>query len=68
MYFSKCISQKILSLLQVLFIAATLALASAGLAPTCDECNAAAAGLLVKKIFLEILHFYILTFTSFSTS
>merc|ERR1711894_436986 len=34
--------------MKVLFIAATLALASAGLAPTCDECNAAAAGLLER--------------------
>merc|ERR1712179_824822 len=34
--------------MKVLFIAATVALASAGLAPTCDECNAAAAGLLER--------------------
>ena len=33
---------------QVLFISAILAVASAGFAPTCDECNAAAQGLLVQ--------------------
>merc|ERR1711936_746319 len=33
-------------IMKVLFIAATLALASAGFAPSCEECNAAAAGLL----------------------
>merc|ERR1712172_227975 len=32
--------------MKVLFIAATLALASAGFAPSCEECNAAAGGLL----------------------
>merc|ERR1719264_2503073 len=46
--------------MKVLFIAATLALASAckakarqGLAPTCDECNAAAAGLLERLTSAE---------------
>merc|ERR1712088_100640 len=34
--------------MKVLFIAATLALASAGFAPSCEECNAAAAGLLAR--------------------
>merc|ERR1712212_255885 len=34
--------------MKVLFIAATLALASAGFAPSCGECNAAAAGLLAR--------------------
>merc|ERR1711899_300532 len=34
--------------MKVLFIAATLALASAGFAPSCDECNVAAAGLLER--------------------
>ena len=32
---------------QVLLLSATLALASASFAPSCEECNAAAAGLLV---------------------
>merc|ERR1712203_942773 len=35
-------------IMKVLFIAATLALASAGFAPSCEECNAAAAGLLAR--------------------
>merc|ERR1712210_442288 len=39
--------------MKVLFIAATLALASAGFAPSCDECNAAAAGLLARLISAE---------------
>merc|ERR1712154_222938 len=39
--------------MKVLFIAATIALASAGLAPTCDECNAAAAGLLERLTSAE---------------
>merc|ERR1711978_401222 len=34
--------------MKVLFIAATLALASASFAPSCEECNAAAAGLLAR--------------------
>merc|ERR1711936_3777 len=38
---------------QVLFISATLALASAGFAPTCDECNAAAQGLLERLTSAE---------------
>merc|ERR1712037_992661 len=37
----------------VLVIAATLALASAGFAPSCDECNAAAAGLLARLTSAE---------------
>merc|ERR1712227_725413 len=42
-------SQKVTPVeMKVLFIAATLALASAGFAPSCDECNAAAAGLLAR--------------------
>merc|ERR1711978_324899 len=39
--------------MKVLFFAATIALASAGLAPTCDECNAAAAGLLERLTSAE---------------
>merc|ERR1712210_68365 len=39
--------------MKVLFIAATLALASAGFAPSCDECNAAAAGLLARLTSAE---------------
>merc|ERR1712183_274949 len=39
--------------MKVLFIAATIALSSAGLAPTCDECNAAAAGLLERLTSAE---------------
>merc|ERR1711993_124686 len=39
--------------MKVLFIAATLALASAGFAPTCDECNVAAAGLLARLTSAE---------------
>merc|ERR1712228_369530 len=35
-------------IMKVLFIAATHALASAGFAPSCEECNAAAAGLLAR--------------------
>merc|ERR1712203_85852 len=35
------------------FIAATLALASAGFAPSCEECNAAAAGLLARLTSAE---------------
>merc|ERR1712168_578533 len=34
--------------MKVLFIVATLALASAGFAPSCEECNTAAAGLLER--------------------
>ena len=34
---------------QVLLLSATLALASASFAPSCEECNAAAAGLLVGQ-------------------
>merc|ERR1712189_107323 len=34
--------------MKVLFIAATIALASAGFAPSCEECNTAAAGLLAR--------------------
>merc|ERR1712037_181808 len=34
--------------MKVLLLSATLALASAGLAPSCEECNAAAAGLLAR--------------------
>merc|ERR1712018_785793 len=42
-------SQKVTPVkMKVLFIAASLALASAGFAPSCDECNAAAAGLLAR--------------------
>merc|ERR1712211_88533 len=42
-------SQKVTPVeMKVLLIAATLALASAGFAPSCDECNAAAAGLLAR--------------------
>merc|ERR1711936_1416632 len=37
--------------MKVLFIAATLALA--GFAPTCDECNVAAAGLLARLTSAE---------------
>merc|ERR1712241_1275393 len=39
--------------MKVLFIAATLALASAGFAPSCDECNAAAQGLLARLTSAE---------------
>merc|ERR1739844_563293 len=39
--------------MKVLFIAATLALASAGFAPSCEECNAAAAGLLARLTSAE---------------
>merc|ERR1712037_880764 len=39
--------------IKVLFIAATLALASSGFAPSCDECNAAAAGLLARLTSAE---------------
>merc|ERR1712203_1277181 len=39
--------------MKVLVIAATLALASAGFAPSCDECNAAAAGLLARLTSAE---------------
>merc|ERR1712228_1110344 len=39
--------------MKVLFIAATLALASAGFAPSCDECNAAAQGLLTRLTSAE---------------
>merc|ERR1739842_108215 len=39
--------------MKVLFIAATLALASAGLAPSCEECNQAAAGLLARLTSAE---------------
>merc|ERR1712165_656212 len=39
--------------MKVLFIAATLALASAGFAPTCDERNVAAAGLLARLTSAE---------------
>merc|ERR1711993_201192 len=35
-------------IMKVLFISTILAVASAGFAPTCDECNAAAAGLLAR--------------------
>ena len=35
---------------QVLLLAATLAIASAAFAPSCEECNQAAAGLLVVTI------------------
>merc|ERR1712110_672602 len=41
------------SQMKVLFIAATLALASAGFAPSCEECNAAAAGLLARLTSAE---------------
>ena len=34
---------------QVLLLSASLALASASFAPSCEECNAAAAGLLVGQ-------------------
>merc|ERR1712083_1185789 len=34
--------------MKVLLLSATLALASAGFAPSCEECNAAAAGLLAR--------------------
>merc|ERR1712110_474243 len=40
-------------IMKVLFIAATLTLASAGFAPTCDECNAAAQGLLERLTSAE---------------
>merc|ERR1711971_854618 len=39
--------------MKVLFIAATVALASAGFAPSCDECNAAAGGLLARLTSAE---------------
>merc|ERR1712045_285601 len=39
--------------MKVLFIAASLTLASAGFAPTCDECNAAAQGLLERLTSAE---------------
>merc|ERR1712117_893677 len=39
--------------MKVLFIAATLALASAGFAPSCDECNQAAQGLLARLTSAE---------------
>merc|ERR1712117_771783 len=39
--------------MKVLFIAATLALASAGFAPSCEECNQAAAGLLARLTATE---------------
>merc|ERR1712193_502152 len=39
--------------MKVLFIAATLALASAGFAPSCEECNTAAAGLLERLTSAE---------------
>merc|ERR1712184_204630 len=39
--------------MKVLFIASTLALASAGFAPSCEECNAAAAGLLARLTSAE---------------
>ena len=39
---------------QVLLIAATLAIASAAFAPSCEECNQAAAGLLVLTIKLKL--------------
>merc|ERR1712168_678943 len=43
------VSQKVTPVkMKVLFIAATLALASAGFAPSCEERNAAAAGLLAR--------------------
>merc|ERR1712184_194599 len=41
--------------MKVLFIAATLALASAGFAPSCEECNAAAAGLLARLTSAELI-------------
>merc|ERR1711918_146725 len=40
-------------IMKVVFISAILALASAGLAPTCDECHAAAAGLLERLTSAE---------------
>merc|ERR1739844_800709 len=40
-------------IMKVLFISAILAVASAGLAPTCDECNVAAAGLLERLTSAE---------------
>merc|ERR1711971_48730 len=39
--------------MKVLFIAATVALASASFAPSCEECNAAAGGLLVRLTSAE---------------
>merc|ERR1712203_501267 len=43
------ILQKVIPVkMKVLFFAATLALASAGFAPSCEECNAAAQGLLER--------------------
>merc|ERR1712032_800441 len=39
--------------MKVLFISAILAVASAGFAPTCDECNAAAQGLLERLTSAE---------------
>merc|ERR1711963_751641 len=42
-------SQKVTPVkMKVLFISASLALASASFAPSCDECNDAAAGLLAR--------------------
>merc|ERR1739845_84570 len=40
-------------IMKVVFISAILALASAGFAPTCDECNAAAQGLLARLTSAE---------------
>merc|ERR1712203_1315389 len=40
-------------IMKVLFISAILAVASAGFAPTCDECNAAAQGLLERLTSAE---------------
>merc|ERR1712241_96367 len=40
-------------IMKVLLFAATLALASAGFAPSCEECNAAAAGLLARLTSAE---------------
>ena len=51
---------------QVLLLSATLALASASFAPSCEECNAAAAGLLVGQVFLQ--YGDELNLTLFSTS
>merc|ERR1712141_504799 len=40
-------------IMKVLFISAILAVASAGFAPTCDECNTAAQGLLERLTSAE---------------
>merc|ERR1712020_29793 len=40
-------------IMKVVFISAILAVASAGFAPTCDECNAAAQGLLERLTSAE---------------